>query len=100
MRRASEWAAFIDCEAHTPRTTTPSTAPPRAATMVTAMTTGSSIFVLPSGREATGGSVRQDGTVGSYDGMRPTRQGAPLWARNAPFARLVAAIRGDRMICA
>ena len=51
MRRASDWAAFIVCEAHRLRTKTPTTAPPTAATRATATTTRCVHFVfLPSGR--------------------------------------------------
>ena len=43
IRRASACAAFIDCEANIPRRTMPSTTPPIAAAIATAMTTGVSI---------------------------------------------------------
>ena len=47
MRRASAWAAFIVCDAHRLRASTPSTAPPAAATRATATTTGVSICRPP-----------------------------------------------------
>ena len=43
IRRASDWAAFIEFDANMPRATMPSTAPPTAATIATAITTGVSI---------------------------------------------------------
>ena len=55
MRRASAVAAFIVCEAQRLRTSTPSTAPPTAATRATARTTGVSICVPP---------IRPIGSVG------------------------------------
>ena len=44
IRRASDWAAFIDWEAHMPRATMPTTTPPTAAATAIAATTGVSIF--------------------------------------------------------
>ena len=99
IRRASAWAAFIDCEAQLPRASMPSTAPPTAAITATAMRTSGSISVLPSGRRPTGGCCASE------------RLGRERWGRvrgarlgDAPPGHdrcrvLVVALLGQRSCC-